>query len=154
MSRVLLLTKAFRNYFKAKLFFIDALRFIDKDRQGVGLGEFVGGVDNKAGHYSVSPGRQGWADGQRGGGYTCSGAEGAPTPAPESIRANECPAAGSHQVSSQWPVGARDGQTSGLGLDHPGVPLPEGWSASLAPVFSSHSVIQAWMAGQRGNIWA
>ena len=46
----------------------------------------VGAVDNKAGHYSVSPGRQGWADGQRGGGYTCSGAEGAPTPAPESIQ--------------------------------------------------------------------
>ena len=48
--------------------------------------ELVGAVDNKAGHYSVSPGRQGWADGQRGGGYTCSGAEGAPTPAPESIQ--------------------------------------------------------------------
>ena len=29
--------------------------------------ELVGAVDNKAGHYSVSPGRQqqGWADGQR-----------------------------------------------------------------------------------------
>ena len=54
--------------------------------QGVGLvEEVVGAVDNKAGHYSVSPARQGWADGQRGG-YTCSGAEGAPTPAPESIR--------------------------------------------------------------------
>ena len=55
-------------------------------KQGGGLvEEVVGAVDNKAGHYSVSPARQGWADGQRGG-YTCSGAEGAPTPAPESIR--------------------------------------------------------------------
>ena len=40
----------------------------------------------------------------------------------EPIRANECPAAGRHQVSSQWPVGVRDGQTSRLGLHHPGLP--------------------------------
>ena len=53
----------------------------------------------------------------------------------EPIRANECPAAGRHQVSSQWPVGVRDGQTSRLGLDHPGSPTSWG---SAAPVFSSH----------------
>ena len=61
------------------------LRKIGKQGGGLVEEEVVGAVDNKAGHYSVSPARQGWADGQRGG-YTCSGAEGAPTPAPESIR--------------------------------------------------------------------
>ena len=105
------------------------LRSIDKDRQGVGLGEFVGGVDNKAGHYSVSPGRQGWADGPREEAthvavprgrrprHQSRSSTSAGVGTREPIRANECPAAGRHQVSSQWPVGVRDGQTSLVYLD-------------------------------------
>ena len=103
------------------------LRFIDKDRQGVGLGEFVGGVDNKAGHYSVSPGRQGWADGPReeathvavlvGG-----GADPGTRVDPRQRMPGLC-----RCTSSQWPVGARDGYTSS------GHQLDRGFSLGGAP---------------------
>ena len=127
------------------------LRSIDKDRQGVGLGEFVGGVDNKAGHYSVSPGRQGWADGPREEAtHVAVLVGGAPTPAPESIRANECPVCAAAPLHSG---------RSGLGMGTP----PRGINLTGAFLlgaphqqkcpFSMSSLLtdQDW---QRGDIWA
>ena len=113
--------------------------------------ELVGAVDNKAGHYSVSPGRQGWADGPREEAtHVAVLVGGAPTPAPESIRANEC------RVCAAAPL--HSGR-SGLGMGTP----PRGINLTRAFLlgaphqqkcpFSMSSLLtdQDW---QRGDIWA
>ena len=68
----------------------------------------VGQMGREATHVAVPRGRRPRHQSRS---STSAGTRGEP------IRANECPAAARHQVSSQWPVGVRDGQTSLVCLD-------------------------------------